>query len=188
MYELEKTEVVKELIAITKSDSGISGPRLAKAHMELGKMLAEKMPELNPEETTIVAMMRGGIFFAEGMYFSMGCKLMTYDPKHEEFIRPNTKNVILVDSVINTGKTILDILTPDMLVACCVINEKAVPTFENQLYTVRVSKNSYVGKEVKKQTGNVGPDTTMRLFNLLLLASGEISHLESGENNQSKPV
>lgn len=165
MYELEKTEAVKELIAITKSDSGISGPRLAKAHMELGKMLAEKMPELNPEETTIVAMMRGGIFFAEGMYFSMGCKLMTYDPKHEEFKRPDTKNVILVDSVINTGKTILDILTPDMLVACCVINEKAVPTFENQLYTVRVSKNSYVGKEVKKQTGNVGPDTTMRLFN-----------------------
>lgn len=167
MFELEKTETVKALISITKSDSGISGPELARAHMELGKLLAEHMPPLDPADTTIVAMMRGGIFFAEGMYFFMGCKLQTFDPKHEEFKRPDTKNIIVVDSVINTGKTILDILTPDMYVACCVINEKAVPTFDRQLYTARVSKNSYVGKEVKKQVGNAGPDTTMRLFNLL---------------------
>ena len=167
MFELEKTEAAKKLIAITKSDSGITGPKLAKAHMELGRLLAEQMPEFEPQDTTIVAMMRGGIFFAEGMYFSMGCKFQIYDPKREEFIRPYTKNVIIVDSVINTGKTIRDILAPDMIVACCVINEKAVPVFDGQLYTVRVSKNSYVGKDVKKQVGNVGPDTTMRLFNLL---------------------
>ena len=74
MFELEKTETVKELIAITKSDSGISGPELAKTHMELGRLLAEQMLKFDSEETTIVAMMRGGIFFAEGMYFSMGCK------------------------------------------------------------------------------------------------------------------
>ena len=167
MYELKKNDAINELIAITKSDSGISGPCLAKAHMSLGECLAMKMPPLDPEDTTIVALMRGGIFFAEGLYFSMGCKLMTYDPKHEEFVRPNTKNVIIADSVINTGKTIKDILTSDMLIACCVINEKAVHIFDKQLYTVRVSKNSYVGMEIKKQTGNVGPDTTMRLFNQL---------------------
>lgn len=74
MFELEKTETVKELIAITKSDSGISGPELAKTHMELGRLLAEQMLKFDSEDTTIVAMMRGGIFFAEGMYFSMGCK------------------------------------------------------------------------------------------------------------------
>ncbi len=167
MFELEKTEAVKALISITKSDSGISGPELARAHMELGRLLAEQMPMLEPENTTIVALMRGGIFFAEGMYFSMGCRFQTYDPKHEEFKRPDTKNIILVDSVINTGKTIREVLTPDMYVACCVINEKAVPFFAKQLYAARVSTNSYVGKEVKKQVGNAGPDTTMRLFNLL---------------------
>ena len=165
MFELEKTEEVKRLIAITKSDSGVSGPELCKAHMELGRRLAECMPEFAPEDTTIVAMLRGGIFFAEGMFFSMGCKFSTYDPKHEAFVRPNTKNIILVDSVINTGKTISRILIPDMIVACCVINENAVINFEKQLYTVRVSKNSFVGKEIKEQRGNVGPDTTMRLFN-----------------------
>ena len=167
MYELAKNDMINDLIAITKSDSGISGPRLAKAHIKLGRLLGGEMPELDPEDTTIVAMLRGGIFFAEGLYFSLGCKMQTYDPKHETFVRPDTKNIIIVDSVINTGKTILSILAPDMLVACCVINEQAVPLFDKQLFTVRVSGNSFVGKEVTQQFGNIGPDTTLRLFNLL---------------------
>ncbi len=167
MFELEKNEEINNLIAITKSDSGISGPELAKAHIKLGKALGSQITGYVPEDTTIVAMLRGGIFFAEGMYFAMGCKFQTYDPKHEQFVRPETKNVILVDSVINTGKTIQKIMDPDIKVACCVINERAVPLFDDFLYAVRVSKNSFVGKNVKKQEGEVGPDTTMRLFNQL---------------------
>ena len=167
MFELEKTKEINELIAITKSDSGISGPELAKAHIQLGMIMGSRITGLAPEDTTIVAMLRGGIFFAEGMYFAIGCKFQTYDPKHEQFVRPETRNVILVDSVINTGKTILKILDSDMKVACCVINEKAAPIFDDVLYTVRVSKNSFVGKNVKRQEGKVGPDTTMRLFNHL---------------------
>ena len=58
--------------------------------------------------------MRGGLFFAAGMYFQMGCKFQTYQPKYERFIRPSTKKVILVDAVINTGKTITEIFEPDM--------------------------------------------------------------------------
>ena len=167
MYELKKSEEINRLIAITKSDSGISGPELAKAHIKLGMAMGRQIMGLSPEDTTIVAMLRGGIFIAEGMYFAMGCRFQTYDPKHERFVRPETKNVILVDSVINTGKTLFEILDPDMKVACCVINEQAVPMFDDILYTVRVSKNSFVGKNVKKQEGKVGPDTTMRLFNQL---------------------
>ena len=167
MFEIEKDNRVNELIAITKSNSGISGPALAKAHMELGEKLAEQFSGLDPEDTTIVAMLRGGLFFAEGMYFKLGCKFQTYDPKKDTFVRPNTKNVILVDSVINTGKTILAILEPDMKVASCVINQKVVPLFDEQLYTIRVSENSFVGADVLQQTGEKGPDTTMRLFNLI---------------------
>lgn len=165
MFELKKTEAINDLISMTKSDSGVSGPELAKAHIELGLALGRQIVGFDPEDTTIVAMLRGGIFFAEGMYFAMGCKFQTYDPKHELFIRPETKNVILVDSVINTGKTILEIYEPEMYIASCVINEKAVPLFEDRLFTVRVSKNSYIGMKTKKQEGKVGPDTTMRLFN-----------------------
>ena len=167
MFEIEKTDRVNKLIAITKSNSGISGPVLAKAHMELGGLLAEAFTGLDPEDITIVAILRGGLFFAEGMYFRLGCKFQTYDPKKDAFIRPSTKHVILVDSVINTGKTILPIMEPDMMVASCVTNRKAVPVFDKQLYTIRASENSFVGAEVSQQTGNQGPDTTMRLFNLI---------------------
>ena len=167
MFELVKTDEINRLIAITKSDSGISGPSLADAHMELGKALGNHMTMFNPAETTVVAMLRGGIFFAEGIYFSLGCKFEIYNPKCEKFVRPDTKNIILVDSVINTGKTMLDIIDPGMYVACCVINENAVSKFNERLFTVRVSKNSFVGSNVQKQYGNRGPDTTMRLFNQL---------------------
>ena len=112
-------------------------------------------------------MLRGGIFFAEGIYFKLGCKFEVYDPKHGIFNRPKTKNVILVDSVINTGKTLREILEPDMLLASCVTNEGAVAEFGDNLYTVRVSSNSFVGSNIKKQSGSKGPDTTMRLFNQL---------------------
>lgn len=164
MFELEKTDEVRRLIQITKSDSGISGPELVKAHIRLGEILGRCI-ELTPLDTTIVAMMRGGIFFAQGIYMTLGCRFQTYDPKNETFVRPATKNILLVDSVINTGKTIREIMNPDMKIACCIINENAIEYFTEQLYTVRVSGNSYVGSEVKKQSGAVGPDTTMRLFN-----------------------
>ncbi len=167
MFELEKTDEINRLILLTKSNSGVSGPELAKAHLELGYALGMRLGRFDPQDTTVVAILRGGIFFAEGLYFALGCKFHLYDPNGNEFIRPKTKHVILADSVINTGNTILRILEPDMYVACCVINEKAVAKFDRQLFAVRVSKNSFVGAPITKQQGGIGPDTTMRLFNLV---------------------
>ena len=165
MFEIKKDEKIEKLIAITKSDSGISGPVLAKAHVELGMALGEQIKERFSHDTTIVAILRGGIFMATGLYYALGCRFDVYDPKKDKFIRPNTKNVILVDSVINTGKTIEEISGSDISIASCVINENAVEKFKDKLYTIRVSKNSYVGDNTKVQKGNRGPDTTMRLFN-----------------------
>lgn len=167
MFVIEKNKRINELIAITKSDSGISGPELAKAHIELGSYLSEAFSDCDATDTTIVAIMRGGIFFAEGLYLSLGCKFETFDPKLQEYKRPKTKNVIIVDSVINTGNTINKLIDDNTKVACCVINENAVQKFEKQLYTIRISSNSFVGGNVQKQTGKLGPDTTMRLFNLI---------------------
>ncbi len=164
MFELTKTEEVENLISITKSDSAISGPQLAQAHIRLGELLAQNI-KINPKDTTVVAILRGGIFFAQGIYFQLGCKFDLYNPKTGPFIRPQTKNVVLVDSVINSGRTLKKIVAPDMIVATCVINEKAVPLFGEQLYAVRVSRNSFVGSNIRYQQGNKGPDTTMRLFN-----------------------
>ena len=166
MFELQRIEDVSELIAITKSDSGISGPLLAETHIELGKRIAKYM-SFPKDDTTVVALLRGGIFFAQGIYFELGCSFQLFDPKNEGFKRPKTKNIILVDSVINTGNTIEQIYEPDMKVACCVINEKAVEKFDNNLYTIRTSNNSFIGSDIKIQQGNYGPDTTMRLFNAI---------------------
>lgn len=94
----------------------------------------------------------GWAFLAEGLYFKLGCKFQVYNPKLEKFVRPKTKNIIIVDSVINTGKNLLDVLEYDMYIACCVINQKAVPLFDKQLYTVRVSENSFVGTDAHKQS------------------------------------
>ena len=71
MYELKRNEEVERLIAMTKSDSGVCGPRLVEAHRELGRALGAQIGQLGqfePEEITVVAVLRGGIFFAEGMY------------------------------------------------------------------------------------------------------------------------
>lgn len=165
MFEIKKDEKIEKLIAITKSDSGISGPLLAKAHVELGRALGEQIKEQFSQDTTVVAILRGGMFMAMGLYYALECRFDVYDSKKDKFIRPKTKNVILVDSVINTGKTVEEISGPDISVACCVINENAVEKFKDRLYTVRVSKNSYIGSNTKVQKGNRGPDTTMRLFN-----------------------
>lgn len=171
MFELEKTERIRQLIAVTKSDSGISGSVLAEAHMELGmelgKLLTEKLPSGEPSDTTVVAVLRGGIFFAAGIYFQLGCRFQLYYPDHEDFIRPETKNIIIADSVINTGQTICKILDKDMIAACCVASERAAEIFKDQLFTVRVSGNSYTGENVSRQEGSTGPDTTLRLFNQL---------------------
>lgn len=166
MFELEKTREVRRLIQITKSDSGVSGPELAGAHIKLGRLLAAQM-DFEPRETTVVAIMRGGMFFAQGLYFQLGCRFQLYDPKRETFQRPDTPHIILADAVINTGETIRRILEPDMTAACCVIHEKAAAELAEHLYAVRVSGNSFVGANVREQSGGAGPDTTLRLFNLL---------------------
>ena len=65
MFKINRDNTISDLIAITKSNSGISGPELVKAHMELGNKLGEAFSDLEPEDTTVVAIMRGGLFFAE---------------------------------------------------------------------------------------------------------------------------
>ncbi len=161
---------IEELLKITKSNSGISGPKLMNAHIELGREIGQainKKLHLLKEETTVVAMLRGGVFFAQGIYEILDCKFDMYYPKHESYKRPKTKYVILVDEVINTGKTLKEMIDEDTIVATCVINEKAVQLFGNNLFIARTSKNSFIGKEIKKQVGKEGPDTTSRLFNLI---------------------
>lgn len=56
----------------------------------------------------------------------------------------------------------------DVIIAANVIQNEAVELFEDYLvFATRLSKNSFVGVNQSKQTGNIGPDTADRLFNLI---------------------
>lgn len=161
---------IEEMIEITKSNSQINGVDLAKTHIFLGQCLGKYLIEeekFNPTETTVVALMRGGIFFAQGIYYAMNCKFDIIQPKYEHY-QKQTKKTIIVDSVINTGNTIKPYINdPDIYFASCVTNEKALNLIGDKLFTIRISKNTFEGSTSLIQKDGKGPDTTLRLFNLL---------------------
>lgn len=140
---------------------------LSFSRKEITRQWLDVLEDLQKEHEKEVRRLKKAVTELLDIVASLKNRNAKLDAKRKKFIRPNTKNVILVDSVINTGKTIRDILEPDMFVACCVINEKAVSLFDKQLYTIRVSGNFYVGSYVAQQVGTQGSDTTMRLFNLI---------------------
>lgn len=106
---------------------------------------------------------------AGGIFYSM-------NPKQDDTPVINTERVVIVDSVINTGKSIMRIIDElknhnpgiDVIIAANVIQNEAVELFKDYLvFATRLSKNSFVGVNQSKQTGKTGPDTADRLFNLI---------------------
>lgn len=106
---------------------------------------------------------------AGGIFYSM-------NPKQDDAPVINTERVVIVDSVINTGKSIMRIIDElknhnpgiDVIIAANVIQNEAVELFKDYLvFATRLSKNSFVGVNQSKQTGKTGPDTADRLFNLI---------------------
>ena len=86
------------------------------------------------------------------------------------------KDVIFVDAVINSGKGILKAIELSNIprnrikIVTNVLCDKAINTFKDyELFTVRVSHNSFRGEKVAKQADGIGPDTGDRLFKTLLL-------------------
>lgn len=164
-------------IAICKSNSGISGSRLAAAHVRLGEKIGRHIATVFPEKnTSILVLERGGRFFGDGVYMGAGGIFYSMNPKQDDAPVINTERVVIVDSVINTGKSIMRIIDElknhnpgiDVIIAANVIQNEAVELFKDYLvFATRLSKNSFVGVNQSKQTGKIGPDTADRLFNLI---------------------
>lgn len=173
----DEDEEVQCDIAICKSNSGISGSRLAAAHVRLGEKIGRRIAAVFPEKnTSILVLERGGRFFGDGVYMGAGGIFYSMNPKKDDVPVINTERVVIVDSVINTGKSIMKIVDEikkhntgiDVIIAANVIQNEAVELFEDYLvFATRLSKNSFVGVNQSKQTGNIGPDTADRLFNLI---------------------
>ena len=173
--EPEKGEILN-LVEITKSDSGINGNRLAKAHFELGNKISRYFSSIPENDTTVISFERSGHFFADGIYMNFNGRFESYNSKIQDFPQLKTKNVVLVDGVINNGKSMLATIDKieqqsrdiKITIVANVINKDAVELFNvYDLFVVRVSDNKFTGSNVRTQVGNIGPDTADRLFNQL---------------------
>lgn len=140
---------------------------------KIGRHIAAVFPEKN---TSILVLERGGRFFGDGVYMGAGGIFYSMNPKQDDAPVINTERVVIVDSVINTGKSIMRIIDElknhnpgiDVIIAANVIQNEAVELFKDYLvFATRLSKNSFVGVNQSKQTGKTGPDTADRLFNLI---------------------
>ena len=124
----------------------------------------------------VLILERGGRFFGDGVYIGFGGKLVPYNPQKDNLPTFNSNLILIVDSVINTGNSTLAPIdklkiNSSNVQICIVANAiqvDAIPKLrEYAVFAVRLSANKFVGKRQRKQTGNTGPDTADRLFNLI---------------------
>ena len=164
-------------IELCKSSSGVTGAKLAQAHYNLGQKMGAYLKQVLPNKNIpVLVLERGGRFFGDGVYLSFGGKFYPFNPKHDKLPELKSNFILIVDSVINTGNSLLDLIkqlkhaNPDLQVALVtnVIQRDALAKFKlYPLFAIRVSDNKFVGTRQRKQVGNSGPDTADRLFNLI---------------------
>lgn len=179
------------LIVNETRQASLSGSALAETHRNIGRALASAIAlDLTLEnininhvagnsmgvqiktgcEPIILAMMRAGLFVAEGIWTALpGSSLVLHNPESKlEKLPASGRTVVIVDSVINTGRSIRAILKSAntyqpskikiaALVAYRVNLEELVSEFPCvDFHIARVSERSYVGKG--------STDTGSRLF------------------------
>ena len=169
--------LIREGIKICKSNSGITGTELRKAHEFFGETIADTYKQHFSSESVVITLLRAGFPMAYGFANKLDCTFLQYDDKNDlnffvknkEILRD--KDVIFIDAVINSGKGLLKAIELSNIpknrikIVTNVLCDKAIETFKDyELFTVRVSNNSFKGQKVAKQTNGVGPDTGDRLF------------------------
>lgn len=182
-----------QLLATQSRRVDISATELCHIHFEMGKFLSyqildefemieidiqhvqgiKKGVELaNKSEIVIITLMRAGLYAAEGVRSVFKDSMFILENGDIEDICNkydfNNKTIIIVDAVINTGKSILKVIEnleksncKKIIVATLIMQAEALKMVDNYpkiaFYALRVSENKYVGKG--------GTDTGNRLFN-----------------------
>lgn len=173
----EECTDIAEYISVCKSNSGINGARLAKAHFALGQAIGQKVAALLPSgNTAVLVLERGGRFFGDGLYMEFEGAFYSYNSKKDDLPSITQGNIIIVDSVINSGKSMLEVIeklksaNPDaeIFIAVNVIQRNALELLhDHKIFATRISDNSFVGSKQNSQKNGKGPDTADRLFNLI---------------------
>ncbi|WP_158119267.1 uracil phosphoribosyltransferase [Vibrio metoecus] len=172
---------VEELIDICKSSSMSMGYKLRTAHYQLGEVIAEPIAKSSNQQQNyaVLILMRAGLCFGNGIadkLEQLGSNVSIIFVNDDlissedlEIVRD--KNIIIVDAVINSGKSVFGLIdqlpnTDSVKLATTVIPSSSTELLESyDLYTVRVSDNKYEGAKVQVISGGKGPDTGDRLFN-----------------------
>lgn len=169
-----------------KSTSMFQGIQLREAHYTLGSHIASKIYETNDNKNTpfaILILMRAGLPFGLGIADQLE-KLKQKVSIHfiyNDYLSSETlsllmnKTIILVDAVINSGRSVrliidqLPLAVKDsLIIATTVLPSESTMIFKHlDLMTVRISKNKYKGAKVTTIQNGKGPDTGDRLFGTL---------------------
>lgn len=181
------------LLATQSRRTDISSLELCNIHFEMGKYLAYQiLDEFELVETdihhvqgirkgfeladkndiVILTLMRAGLYAAEGIRSAFSESVFILENSDIERLCEKydfeNKTIIIVDSVINTGKSILKVIQnienrkcKKMIVVTLIMQKEALQFVEKypniSFYALRISENKYVGKG--------GTDTGNRLFN-----------------------
>lgn len=194
-----------KLLMTPMRDATIAGPALRKAHHQTGWYLAtDVLPEvLGVEEydiphvqghstkghrieqessTLIVALMRGGEPIASGVNDALS-KATFLHAKCAQDLTCNylehKSAVILVDSVINSGKSMVEFLerirelssTVAIVMIAGVVQSQSISALKSVQERIRCAKLTLIALRISenKYTGSGGTDTGNRLFNTLTL-------------------
>ena len=183
----DKSSYLKKLNAISRSRN-VYGNELADNHKEIGRILGQEflnglplkdIKVINPQgktginksvdcsNVTIICLMRAGLFVAEGVRQLLGGSqhiyLLSNSPEDIKDTNISGKDVVIIDSVINSGKTIsafLDIAKPAnslsviSIVMQCNFKVVADNEYPDVKFIVsRTSENYYIGAG-QTDTGN----------------------------------
>ena len=190
-----------KILATPMRDAKNSGPSLRAAHQDTGWHLAHSavtdlvgteeyyIPHVQGTQTTgyrladehktvIIALMRGGEPMASGVNKAFPLASLLHAKQPEDVTAEHLKEkstIILVDSVVNNGKTMIDFTyhlhylapTVPIVMVAGVVQQNAIGRLERLQATIRHSKISLVALRVSdnKYTGKGGTDTGNRLFN-----------------------
>lgn len=186
-----------QLLATQSRRADIAATELCHIHYEMGKFLSyqildefdmieidiqhvqgiKKGVELaNKNEVVIITLMRAGLYAAEGVrsvfkdsvFILENSNIADICSKHDF----NNKIIIIVDAVINTGKSILKVIQnleksnyKKIIVVTLIMQAEALKFADNypniSFYALRISENKYKG------VGST--DTGNRLFNTITI-------------------
>lgn len=185
---LSKNSTYLKILNTQSRSIDVQGNQLAEVHQNIGKVLGQAFldtlplrdvevtnpqgkidvdKKLDGSNITIICLMRAGLYLAQGVRELLGDNqhvyLLSNSPDDVAAEYMTGRDVVIVDSVINSGKTLINYLSVvkgmnSVTVICLVMQEKFKPVIQTDYPNVnfivsRVSQNSYVGAG-KTDTGN----------------------------------